>query len=79
MAEFPADMRCPVLGTEMVLQQGLGRRPEAPSLDKIRPSLGYVRGNVAIISNRANMIKSDATADEVLKVATWLAAITKET
>jgi hypothetical protein len=34
--------------------------------------LGYVRGNVTIISNRANRIKNDASLDEVRKVVSWL-------
>jgi hypothetical protein len=37
----------------------------SPSLDKIIPSLGYVRGNVQVISQRANSIKRDATLAEL--------------
>lgn len=37
----------------------------SPSVDKIIPQLGYVKGNVQIISNRANIMKNDATLEDV--------------
>ena len=39
--------------------------PMAPSLDKIVPSLGYIKGNVAIICNRMNTLKRDMTLKEL--------------
>lgn len=36
-----------------------------PSLDKIIPKLGYVKGNVWVVSNKANRIKSNATIEEL--------------
>lgn len=62
---------CPVLGTPFVFY-GHKLRPDSPSLDRLIPSRGYVRGNVAVISQRANAIKSDASADEIQRVADWL-------
>jgi hypothetical protein len=38
-------------------------------MDKIVPSKGYVKGNVIVVSKRANQIKSDATVAEIMKVA----------
>ena len=46
-----------------------GPLPNSPSLDRIVPNLGYVKGNVWIISHRANTIKSNATHDELKLVA----------
>jgi hypothetical protein len=47
-----------------------GAKPNSPSFDRINndPAIGYVRGNVNIISQRANQIKSDATAAELQAV-----------
>lgn len=62
---------CPVLG--MRLEMAVGAvKDNSPSLDRIDPVLGYVRGNVVVLSHRANRIKSDGTADEHERVAAWL-------
>lgn len=34
--------------------------------------MGYVPGNVAVISWRANNLKRDASADELLRIAAWM-------
>lgn len=60
---------CPVLGIKMV--QGSGRE-SAPSLDRIIPSAGYVKGNIRVISFRANRLKSDATIDELRRVIAYM-------
>lgn len=58
---------CPVLGIPLVV----GSADGAPSLDRVKSELGYVKGNVAVISKRANVIKSDATSRELFLVAKW--------
>lgn len=66
---------CPVFGTRFDFV-GNGRIvPESPSLDRIVPALGYVHGNVVVISMRANAIKQNATADEIQRVAEWLRSV----
>lgn len=63
---------CPVLGIPLVRGSGLGgHRPGSPSLDRIRPELGYVKGNVIVISHRANSLKRDATIDELQSLAAF--------
>lgn len=42
--------------------------------DRLAAGKGYVPGNVAIISMRANQIKNDATAEEHCRVAAWMDA-----
>lgn len=66
-----APSHCPVLGMplEWSLQRHSGHMPNSPSLDRIVPERGYVKGNVWIISYRANQIKSDASHDELKLVA----------
>lgn len=63
--------RCPVLGIELVIAKGRFNE-NSPSLDRKDPLKGYVPGNVSVISFRANLIKNDATAEELEKVLNWM-------
>jgi hypothetical protein len=66
---------CPVLGIKLHWNQGKGYHPDSPSVDKINPNLGYVKGNVRVISARANLLKNDATIEELTKVLEDLRAL----
>jgi hypothetical protein len=68
--EWPT--HCPVLGVELDWLAG-GHSPNSPSFDRIDSTKGYIPGNVAIISWRANRIKNDGTAEEHRKIFEWLA------
>lgn len=61
---------CPVLGIK--LERGGSFKGNSPSVDKFIPELGYVKGNVHVISYRANSIKTDATLEEILKIAEYM-------
>jgi len=64
---------CPVLSLPLSWCAGSKIRAEdSPSLDKIDPALGYVKGNVAWVSWRANRIKNDGTALEHELIARWI-------
>lgn len=59
---------CPIL--EIPLNWGEttnegGRNIDTPSLDRIVPELGYIKGNVRIISNLANMMKNSANRKQL--------------
>jgi hypothetical protein len=58
---------CCVLGLKLESQRDVQCRAahNSPSLDKIVPSEGYVKGNIRVISQRANALKSDATFEEM--------------
>ena len=61
---------CPLLGVPFKYGVGKGHAtPQSASLDKIIPALGYVKGNVWVVSKKANMMKSNSTLDEFELVA----------
>lgn len=59
---------CPVLNIPILVGQDKAS-DFSPSLDRVVPLLGYVPGNVIVISNRANRIKNNATVFELRQVA----------
>lgn len=61
---------CPVFGVPFVWGDGIN--DYSPSLDKVIPKLGYVKGNIQVICTLANRIKSNATAEQVEKVLQYL-------
>lgn len=57
---------CPIL--EVPFEWGTkGEYEYSPSLDKIDPTKGYVKGNVCVISKKANSMKNSATYEELKK------------
>ena len=65
--------KCPLLN--IVLSPWIRSYKYNPSIDRIDSSKGYIPGNVWIISRRANMLKNNATAAELLFLATNLMKI----
>jgi hypothetical protein len=63
---------CPVLGIKLNINNVGKPKDDSPSLDKFIPTLGYVKGNVQVISFRANWIKQNATLAEVHKLYQWM-------
>ena len=57
---------CPALGIPLCFGSA---SQNSPTLDRIIPALGYTKGNVIVISNLANQIKSTGTPLEILRVA----------
>ena len=62
---------CPVLGIPLI-PQNAGMVDNAPSLDRLDSTKGYVRGNVYVISWRANKLKSDATLEELEAIVKYV-------
>jgi hypothetical protein len=71
---LPCPTHCPVLGTPISFAYGQGKRPaeNTASFDRIVPALGYVPGNVQIISELANRMKADATPEQLKAFAAWV-------
>lgn len=56
---------CPLLNMQLSRRGAGPREDDSPTLDRIDNSKGYVRGNVWVISWRANRLKSDGTLKEL--------------
>ena len=65
---------CPCLGTTLDYgSKGAHNRLEcSPSVDKVVPDKGFVKGNLFIISWRASRIKNDSTHEELLAISNWV-------
>ena len=50
--------KCPLLG--IILERGTANNYEnSPTIDRKNPELGYIKGNIGVISQKANWIKSN--------------------
>lgn len=65
---------CPALGIPLKRSR-VTANDGSPSVDRIVPELGYVKGNVVVISNLANRIKTNASWQQIQAVATWLKGV----
>jgi hypothetical protein len=65
---------CPLLGIPLLRDTHCKFHPNNPSLDRILPDKGYVPGNVWVISWRANVLKNNATLEEIERLAQFLRA-----
>ena len=62
---------CPVFGWELKYGKGPLRHYSA-SIDRIDPDVGYLIGNVRIISSLANTMKSNASEEDLRRFAKWV-------
>lgn len=51
---------CPYLGLKLEFNTG-HQKANSPSLDRINSTLGYVKGNIMVISHKANQCKNNLT------------------
>ena len=64
--------KCPVFGYDLIYGgTGMSRPPNLAALDRIDNNIGYMKGNLHIISDHANSMKRNATYDELLRFAKW--------
>lgn len=54
------------------IELNTGPREAAASLDRVRPEAGYTKGNIRVVSFRANRLKSDATPAELRLVLDYM-------
>lgn len=58
---------CPVLNIPLKKYDN----KSAPSLDRIVNSKGYIKGNVRVISRRANSLKGDMSVDDIERLLAY--------
>ena len=64
---------CPVLKISLYSGSSSGGpRGCSPSLDRIDNTKGYVKGNVQVISHKANTMKHCANNNELILFANWI-------
>jgi len=63
--------KCPVLGIPLKISDGAASFG-SPTVDRVDNSKGYIPDNIAVISYRANTLKSDATLEELRAIVRYM-------
>ena len=62
---------CPILKVKLDVNTMSTKNRYAPSVDRIDSKKGYIKGNIMVISIKANMMKNDATDEELLNFSEY--------
>ena len=68
---------CPVLGIPISRDGNCKCMDNSPSLDRIDNSKGYIKGNICVISWRANSIKNVGSIDEHQKIIDYMKSFSR--
>lgn len=65
---------CPVLGIKLATNTNKRamKAYDSPSIDRFDNTKGYIPGNIRVISNRANILKRDATLEEMKAIVKYM-------
>lgn len=63
---------CPVFNVPLEYDCLENAKDNSASFDKVVPKLGYVKGNVRIISHRANWLKQDSTIEQLENIIRYM-------
>lgn len=64
-SDIPYAEKCPIFKIPFRIGKG---NWDSPTLDRIIPGMGYVKGNLIVVSRLANTIKTNASPDQILAV-----------
>jgi hypothetical protein len=68
---------CPVFGVPLERTRS-NEWTTSPSIDRFDNTRGYVPDNIVVVSRRANILKKDATVEELRLLADWAEAEQKK-
>lgn len=68
----PNDIVIPKICPALQIPFGTDSNYNVPSVDRIDNSKGYIKGNVQVLSRRANMMKNCASNEELIQFAKWI-------
>lgn len=73
ISDISIPSNCPICGCNVFSAKGKTNfANHSPTLDRVVPSLGYVKGNVAVICAGCNTIKNFGDADRHRKIADYI-------
>lgn len=71
LTDFVCPTHCPILGIPLVRATGV-HTENSPTLDRVDTEKGYVKGNVCIISFRANRMKGALTVVQLERLLSYI-------
>jgi hypothetical protein len=69
---------CPFLGIPLTCIRGQGHLPTNASIDRIDSTKGYIKGNIQVISRKANLMKNNATKEQLIAFASGIMCLFSE-
>ena len=66
---------CPVFDFRFEVGNGKGPSDKSPSLDRIDNTKGYIKGNIQVISFKANRIKNDCNIEDLEKILCFMKSV----
>ena len=74
----PKDNKCPVLNINFEMgYKNKKTKSYAPSLDRIEPKKGYVKGNILVVCDIVNRLKSDASIEDLRRISNFFINLKK--
>lgn len=67
---------CPICESKMQVSTTRGGNSRSPTLDKVVPDKGYVKGNVAVICKYCNSLKGAGSAEDHRRIAAYIDTFT---
>jgi hypothetical protein len=70
--------KCPVLGIDIITNGTTKWTDNSPTIDRIDNDKGYIKGNISVISHKANRLKSSSTIEELKKIVKYMESSSKK-